>query len=149
MFRRIHSNRDPGDTLYRELKKEFGNYFEKAEGTASRIMHRNPKGSLIMMCLLILLSAVLSFTVFRDKDKAEKQVPVSTARSTQAAASSPLSDGFEQILSTTSALQQTLGLKKEVESLLAKPKLTPADSAELEKALDRLGQLQQHLTQQP
>ncbi|MGF7079706.1 hypothetical protein [Mucilaginibacter sp. UYCu711] len=148
MFRRIHSNRDPGNTLYREIKNEFGSYFEKAETTTGKIVQRNPRGSLIVMCLLMLLSAVLSFTVFRGHEKAAKPFPVQNANAALPV-TSPVSEGFDQILSTTSALQQTLGLKKEVESLLAKPKLTPADSAQLEKALDRLGQLQQHVTQQP
>ena len=31
MCKRLHSNRDPRDTVYSELKKEFSPYFGKAD----------------------------------------------------------------------------------------------------------------------
>ncbi|WP_345948999.1 hypothetical protein ABDD95_19315 [Mucilaginibacter sp. PAMB04274] len=147
MFKRIHSNRDPGDTLGGELKKEFAVYFGKAGRIIRKLLEQNPRYTLIGMSLCILLSLVLSFTLFRQPQAtAPATTPAKAAAEKQIA---PVRDGLDQILATTSALQQTLALKKQVEALLAKPVLTPADSADLEKALDRLNQLQNHLNQKP
>ncbi len=42
MFRKIHSNRDPNDTLITELRKEFSLYFEKASKTITQKLEQKP-----------------------------------------------------------------------------------------------------------
>jgi hypothetical protein len=148
MFRKIHSNRDPGGTLGSEFKKEFAVYFETAGRFVRSVLERNPKGTLIGMAVCILISLVLSFTLFRKPPKTAMQAG-GTSPTVRRPAKMPVSDGLDQILATTSALQQTLIIKKRVEELLARPALTAADSTELERALDQLSQLQNHLNQKP
>ena len=72
MFRKIHSNRDPGDTILTELRKEFSHYFEKASKNITQKLEYKPKVSFAAMVCLILVSAGLSFTVLRNKAPAEK-----------------------------------------------------------------------------
>ena len=148
MFRKIRSNRDPGDTLVHEIKKEFHVYFEYAEGVLTAVIERHPRRILSIMVILMLLSFILSFTVFRHEQNGHVKALAKEVQ-TQPPSTKGKPNGFEDLLETTSALRQTLDVRKEVESLLAKPKLTTADSAELVKALDRLGQLQQHINHTP
>lgn len=146
MFRKIYSNRDPGHTLGSELKREFAVYFEKAGRTIRHLLERHPKNTLTGMAVCILISLVLSFTLFR---KPQKTTMPAADTSVRHPGKMPVTDGLDQVLAATSAIQQTLTIKKRVEELLARPALTAADSAELEIALDQLSQLQKHLNQKP
>jgi hypothetical protein len=141
MFRKIHSNRDPKATLYSELKREFSPYFEKANTKTQDALQNNPKPFFWAMLLLLLLSAVLSFTVFRKHSTTQSKVagvkPVIKKK--------VLDDGFEHILATGAALKRTLQLKNKVELLLSKGKISHLDSLELERTLDSLGQIQHHI----
>jgi hypothetical protein len=137
MFKKIHSDRDPQDTVYSELKKEFAVYFIKANSAGKRITGRYPNFFFGAMVLLMLASLVLSFTVFR----------VSEAPVAEKAAPSLINSGFDQILQTGTALKETIQLKRQVDSLAAKKALSLPDSAALEKDLDRLKQINNHLTQ--
>jgi hypothetical protein len=140
MFKKIRSNRDPEHTVYRELKKEFGVYFGKADNCLNSILTRYPKHAFALMVILMTVSIGLSFTVFRNKEKAAPRA-VHNSQSLFA----PANDGFNRILETGAALKQTIGLKKQIDSLTAKSSLDHADSAALEKALDRLQQLNKNL----
>lgn len=136
MFRKITSNRDPGATVWSELRREFGSYFEKAGSYSLSFCKGNPKTVFGFMLTLLLLSAILSFSLFRHPSPPSKKAvsikPVHV-----------IDDGFGRILDAGAALQQTLHLKGEVEILLAKGKLKHPDSLALERALDSL-QLLQH-----
>jgi hypothetical protein len=59
--------------------------------------------------------------------------------------SDPITTGFGQLLQTGEALRETISLKKQVDSLIARKHLSPADSVTLEKALDRLQKLKQSM----
>jgi len=54
---------------------------------------------------------------------------------------SPVSDGIGQIFSLSSALKETIALKKQVDSISKKRTLDKADSAALLNDLNRLGQI--------
>lgn len=151
MFRKLHSNRDPRDTLLRELKKEFSVYFGKAESGVTACLRRYPKQAYGAMLVLMLVSLVLSFTVFRHREPASSDVPATTSLKASPPPSvlSPVSGGFGQILRTTSTLKQTLQLKQQIDTLLTKRTLTAADSIRLATALDRLQHLQQSITIKP
>lgn len=144
MFKKIHSNRDPSETLWKALRKEFGHYFARAGRRFGQFCAGRPQFVFGLMVVLLVLSAVLSFTVFRHP------APGSAALHPKPAGQkSPhphaLDDGFSRILETGAALKQTLELKQEVEVILAKGKLNHADSLRLEGALDSLGHLQHQI----
>jgi hypothetical protein len=133
MFRKIHSNRDPRDTLLSELKNEFKIYFEKASQTITQKLENRPKVSFAVMVFLIVLSAGLSFMVFRNKAPAEKPHKIAKVNA--------VSDGFSQILSASQAIKQGLTLKQQIDSLTAKKTLSKNDSEALINDLDKLHQL--------
>jgi len=95
-------------------------------------MKNHPKLIFRTMIICMFFSAGLSFTFFRIKDQVVKKPKVSV-----------ITDGFEQITTTANAIQQTISLKQQIDSLSAKPALTNQDSATLERDLDQLRQLQQ------
>jgi hypothetical protein len=132
LFKRITSNRDPRDTVYSEIKKEFRPYFNKAGQGLKSTVDRHPKFLFAMMVINIVLSAILCLTVFRPVPVSEKTTKFNVA--------APAANGFDQILQASAALRQTLRLKKQLDSLTRKNVLTHADSALL---WSDLGQLQQ------
>jgi hypothetical protein len=134
MWRKIHSNRDPKDTLYSEIYREFGTYFNAAGQVFKQVVDAHPKIFLGLMIFLMVSSAVLSFTVFRHPDttttvRVEKMV-------------NPVGDGFSTIRQTANKIKEGMRLKKVVDSLSSREKLSSADSTALENALDSLQQLQ-------
>src|SRR5579863_1106953 len=98
MWRKIHSNRNPKDTLYSELRKEFNTYFEKAGNLGSSVLGRYPKPFFWGMVLLLLVSAMLSFTVFRHPGEIHQ-------RGVQRKMN-PVQDGFSQILEATGKIRE-------------------------------------------
>lgn len=136
MWKRIHSNRDPRDTLYSEIKKEFGTYFQLAGEGSKRILDRYPKIAFAIMIVLLLTSAALSFTLFRHR---ETPRPVAAK-----AVINPVSDGFSRIMDAANGIKETLTLKKLVDSLTSKKQLSGHDSLTLDSALDRLKVITKH-----
>src|ERR1700744_1864114 len=132
MFRKLHSNRDPRDTLLSEINKEFRPYIAKAGSGLQHVISSHPRFLFAMMVAGIVLSAVLSFTVLRHHAPPPK-VPKAQA--------SPVSTGFDQIMRTGEKLKRTIALKRRIDSLTAKKTLTAADSAALENALDTIQNL--------
>jgi hypothetical protein len=136
MWKRIHSNRDPRDTLYSEIHKEFGSYFAIAGNAAKRLVGAYPKFFWGCMIFLMALSFVLSFTVFRNYEKANSTVVNKV---------NPVEDGFSQILQATGNIRETMKLKSLVDSLTAKRQLSTLDSTLLDSALNRLSKIHQSL----
>lgn len=130
MLKRIHSDRDPRDTLYSELKKEFGTYFQAGRNTAQAIFRRRPKCFFCCMIFLMLASMILSFPVLRDTEKPQQIV----VKHPYVAPS-----GLDRILEATGQIREHLALRKLVDSLSAKKQLSSADSALLDSALNRMG----------
>jgi len=146
MFKRIHSNRDPGETLWKALSQEFGGYFQRAGTKAGQLCLHYPKFIFGSMVALLLLSIALSFTVFRHP--ALRPVSGSASPHHNPAllkSPHPVDEGFSRILQTGAALKETLGLKQEVESILAGGKLSHTDTVRLEQALDSLAILQHQI----
>jgi hypothetical protein len=130
MWKKIHSNRDPRDTIYSELQKEFSMYFEKAHAAGKSVLTRYPKFFFGGMVAVMLVSMALSFTLFRHPGA------IKTSRSPQKV--SPVQDGFSQILQATGKIRETLRLKHLVDSISAKKGLSGADSILLDSALNQL-----------
>ncbi|MFS2185638.1 hypothetical protein ACCC92_03130 [Mucilaginibacter sp. Mucisp84] len=130
MWKKIRSNRDPADTLYSEIRKEFDPYFQMAGRSVHIILQKFPKGIFGLMVIMMILSMVLTFTVFRRPEPKTKPVARMVPR--------PLHDGFDEILHAGAQLKETIRLKKIVDSITAKKQLNAGDSSSLVKALDTL-----------
>jgi hypothetical protein len=130
MWRKIHSNRDPRDTVYKELRKEFSPYFVKADSMGKSVLERYPKFFFGGMILVMLVSMVLSFTVFRHHEPVHQPIKKQQIN--------PVQDGFGQIMQVTGKIRETLRLKHLVDSISAKKQLSPADSTALDSALNQL-----------
>ena len=132
MFRKLHSNRDPRDTLLSELNKEFRPYVRKAGNGLKGLMNSHPKFLFAMMVINIVFSVILVLTVFRHPSPPPKLVkPVINL----------VTSGFEQIMRTGEKLKRTIALKRQIDSLTDKKKLSHTDSLALESALDTIQKL--------
>jgi hypothetical protein len=129
MLKRIHSNRDNRDTLYSEVRKEFGIYFVIAGNAFKRFLGSYPRFFYGLMIALLLSSMILSFTVFRHPDKSVPPVKKAV---------NPVGEGFDRIMHASEQIRQTITLKHWVDSLSSKKVLTGKDSVALDSALDRL-----------
>jgi len=130
MFRKIRSNRDPRDTLYSELKKEFSAYVEKGNRFSKRLAAKYPRFLFGLMTALLLASAVLAVwlhpkMVPPEKSKARPQSEV-------------LNSSFDHILAAGAALKTTIHLRRQVDSITTKKVLNKADSVTLVRDLDSL-----------
>ena len=137
MFRKIHSKRDASDTLYSEIKKEFGGYFSKAGNETRSFTERYPK----LLYGLMVLSIVVSISVVFALRKRPAPPPKVTI--------SPVSDSFSQVLRLSAALKETLVLKKQVDSISRKQTLDKSDSVLLLNDLDRLQKINQPFIKKP
>ena len=133
MWRKIHSKRDPSDTLYSELRKEFGGRFKKLNTLAGKAADSYPRFLFGCMVVLMAVSLILSFTLFRHPEP-EKPSP-------QKVRVSPVEDGFGQIMQATGKIRETIRLKHLVDSITSKKQLSAADTTALDSALSRLQQI--------
>ena len=136
MFRKIHSNRDPRDTLYSELKKEFSVYADKGNRFSQQLAARYPRFLFGLMTVLLLASAGLAVWLHPKMVPPEKKA----ARPQ----SEVLNSGFDHILAAGAALKTTIHLRRQVDSITSKKVLTKADSLTLVRDLDSLQHI--HLT---
>ena len=135
MFRKIHSNRSPEATLLSELGKEFRVYLLLARRRVLLQLRKYPKFSFGLMILLMLASMIFSFVVFRQA------APKATVARVPGAVIAPVQDSFGQILRQGEALRRTIAIKQEIELMLARDSLSPADSLRLTAAIDELQRL--------
>jgi len=139
MFKKITSNRDPKDTVFSEIKKEFGPYFQKAGAFLKCCAERYPVFLFWMMVINITLSVILVATRYYPKPDAKKS----------AIEKSEVSSGIDQLLAASHQLKATLDLRKEVDSLFHLKQLSKVDSAKLLADLDSLQHLQTKLKSKP
>jgi len=130
MWKRIHSNRDPRDTLYSEIKKEFRPYFDKAAVAGKSFLDINPYFFFGLMILSLLISIIGAFTVSRHPEPVRHPIAKQQVSTVQ--------DGFSEILQTTSRIRETLRLKRLVDSITVKKQLSASDSTTLDSALNQL-----------
>lgn len=136
MWRKMHSERDPRDTLFSELNREFGAYANRIGFNMKAFFDKSPKATFGIMVAVMLISAALSFTIFRSRSAPPHVNLAGTA--------APVSSGFDELLQATGRIRETLHLKRFVDSLSHKKELTSSDSTALIHALDRLQQLNKH-----
>lgn len=135
MWKRIHSNRDPRDTVFSELSKRYRPFLKRVTGMIKTFATCYPKSILVTMILSLLLSIAYAFT----------QDPVSTPVLQQAFVPIvPVQQGFEQLTGTTARIIETMQLRAVCDSLLKKQHLDPTDSLLLNRALDRIRHINKH-----
>lgn len=139
MFKKITSNRDPKDTVFSELRKEFRPCFSKAGTFLKRWAERYPAFLFWMMVINITLSVILVATVYHPRPGAKKAIVKGI----------PVSSGIDQLLAASHQLKITLDLKKEVDSLFHLKQLSISDSAKLLADLDSLQHLQTRFKSKP
>ncbi|KQB99862.1 hypothetical protein [Pedobacter sp. Hv1] len=129
MYRKIRSN--PPANLAQELTKEFGKYFLYLGVFCKRIGNKYPHQLFALMLTSMLLSGILAFTVLR----VSKAPPLP---SLAASGTSPITQGFGQIIQSGQALKEVLDLQSQINTVLHKDSLGPADSLLLKNAIRRL-----------
>jgi len=135
MFKKIHSNRPPEATVLGELGKEFRGYLLLVRRRVLLLLRKYPKSSFGLMIVLMFASMIFSFVVFRQA------LPKSSGVKVPRAVVVPVQDGFGQILKQSEALRRTIAIKQEIEVMLARDSLSPADSLRLTAAIDELQRL--------
>lgn len=145
MFKKIRSNRDPKHTIFSELRNEFGAYYRIEALRFKILMRKYPKQAFAIMVILMTLSVVLSFTLLDHKIPASIDHPqLKTEKKTSGNQASiqnnfpQVDQSFNSVLQLGANLKATYSIKKEIDSIMAKPSLTKLDSISLEKALDKL-----------
>lgn len=135
MFKKTHSNRDPRDTGFTELRKEFRSHIQKFNNWFCGICLKFPKLVYTTMVIGILISFALSILLFREEKPKSQTVNVSVKTA------GLVQDGLGQIMQKGYALKEAITLKAQIETLIAKDSLTSGDSIALGKAIDRLHNL--------
>lgn len=138
MFKKISSNVDPDATVAKEIRKEFEPYFKMAADTRNRLVNTYPKQIFIGMVALIFISAIVCFLIFTPSHRQKANMPdffKGTANVTD-----QVTGGVGQIIDLGTQISDLNTLRKQVEQVLKKPKLTYADTVFLEKAISQLEQ---------
>lgn len=140
MFKKIHSNRDPRDTLYSELKKEFVVYVIKGNGIFQGILSKFPRFIFGFMIVLLLSSLIAAIALHR-----KMLLVINTTKSITTIAQTTQS-GFDNIMAAGVALKQTIRLRRQVDSITAGKSLSKMDSVTLLRDLDSLQHIRLTLT---
>ena len=140
MFRKIRSNRGPADTIANELCKLFGKQLLRVQEKMAAALNHRPRLILAVMLFLRMGSAVCSFIIW-PHPRVETKRPENRKNSRAAAGNT----GFDRLLSTAAAIQETLALRARIDSLVNKGNLSATDSLALGRSLDRLQHLHQNI----
>lgn len=141
MFRKIRSNTDPGRTVFAELYQQFRPYLTLVRRRIVRLLKTCPKQVFMVMVITLIFSVLYSFGVLRAP--AEKEVKVgSVGVSVKNENLAPtIEDGLSKISSTGNKLRKTISIRKQVDSVLARERLSHRDTLFLESKLEELRQL--------
>ncbi len=131
MFKKIISNRDPEKTVWSELNNEFSPYVSKADSGFRAVISAYPKAIFFGMVGLIILSIVLSFTLFRNTNDPFLQ---KTSAAIDVVREPPTND----VIQGVQLLQSMLSTRKTIDDLLSKVVLSGKDSVDLENAIEQL-----------
>lgn len=138
MFKKIASNREPDKTIWSELNKEFSPYIGKANSGIRTFFSAYPKAIFFGMVGLIILSIVLSFTLFRNTNDPFLQ---KTSAAIDVVHEPPTNEVFQGV----QLLQQMISTRKTIDGLLSKEVLSDQDSVSLEKAIEQLEMIELQL----
>lgn len=132
MFKKIRSNINPDVTVTGELRKEFGKYFDKAEEKTNSFFVAYPKQIFIGMLVIIVISAIICFLVLTP-ERQKKKMPDVFKETTSV--TNNVTSGLGDIVELGTKVNDIYKLKKQMEQIIAKDKLTKSDSLFLEKAI--------------
>src|SRR3569833_2289355 len=99
MFKIIHSNRDPRDTLYSELKKEFSVYVDKGNSVFTNLICSYPRFVFALMITLLTASLIVAVMLHHKMPPKDKVSKNSSVRK------SPVNDSFDNIMAAGTALK--------------------------------------------
>lgn len=138
MFRKITTDRAQGATILGELRKEFARYTGTARRAVLNFLGSHPKSVYLGMlgCIAISLGCFL----FLPRKPPPQNSPAAQELP------QPLSRGISEVGGTLGMLREILELQGAMEILLEKGSLQTSDSLLMEKALDRISQLQDELS---
>lgn len=129
MFRKITSNRPMGNTLWKEINKEFSIYTIKLKRLILVALTGYPKQIYTIMVISILCSICCFFMLPRRKvDKVEKTI----------LSSQPVKDGMGHIFGSISDLKEIIELQSILDGLSKKQNLNKQDSLILIQIKERL-----------
>lgn len=132
MFKKIRSNIDPDVTVTRELRKEFGKYFDMAKVKVKGFLETYPKQIFIAMLVMIIISAIICFLILTP-ERQKKKIPGFLNQTTSM--TSNVTDGMGEIVELGARVNDIYKLKRQVEQIISKDRLTKEDSVFLEKAI--------------
>lgn len=132
MFKKIRSNINPDVTVTRELRKEFGKYFDEAEEKTNSFFMTYPKQIFIGMLVIIVISAIICFLVLTP-ERQKKKMPDVFKETTSV--TNNVTSGLGDIVELGTKVNDIYKLKEQVEQIITKDKLTKSDSVFLEKAI--------------
>ena len=140
MFKKIHSNRQPQDTLYASIKTEFAPAFDKVDNKFQSLLRLYPKTIFIGMIFLMVVSGILSFTLFRNKPSSSNKgmLTINKGNAKEREINRKTDSGMAGILLITQKLMAGIRLKQKIEGLIKQPILSHSDSANLLIAIDSL-----------
>jgi hypothetical protein len=138
MFKKISSNVDPDATVAKEIRKEFEPYFKMAAESRNRLVQTYPKQIFIGMVALILVSAIVCFLILTPSHRQKANMPDFYKGASNV--TDQVTGGVGQIIDLGTKISDLNTLKKQVEQVLKKPKLSHADTVFLEKAIQQLEQ---------
>ena len=136
MFKRISSNVDPDATVAKEIRREFGKYFDQATTNRNRFLNAYPKQIFIGMVAMIVLSGIICFLVFTPGQRQKEKMPDILKGTTHVG--NEVSSGVGQIIDLGTRISDLNQLRKQVEVVLKKPQLSHDDTLFLEKAIQQL-----------
>ncbi|WP_121812955.1 hypothetical protein [Mucilaginibacter kameinonensis] len=136
MFRKISSNVDPDATVAKEIRREFGQYFDQAAANRNRFLQAYPNQIFIGMVVMIVLSGIICFLVFTPSQRQKEKMPDVLKGTTHVG--NEVSTGVGQIIDLGTRISNLNDLRKQVEVVLKKPKLSHDDTLFLEKAIQQL-----------
>jgi hypothetical protein len=123
MFKKLRSEREPGQTVLRGIKDEFSVYFYKAETTMTAFLKRYPKPAFYIMLATLLGSVIINFFFHIKPPGKQTALPAASLNS---------------LRNSAGAFSQAMQIKAQVNQLLRKPALSHTDSLNLNQALDSL-----------
>jgi hypothetical protein len=133
MLRKTHSS-EKNTTVFQELKKEFSPYVEIANNKAKVFMDWHAKIIFCIMILLIVVSFILTFFVFKPGFSNQSE----NFKKELYAIPEGLGGEFSALQNLSSRAVIMVELKAEIERILSQQSISEEDSTYLEKAIEQL-----------
>ncbi|RYE26952.1 MAG: hypothetical protein EOP45_02785 [Sphingobacteriaceae bacterium] len=150
MFKKINSSKETRPNFFKELKNEFGGQSENIILKFKQLCEKHPKEIFIGMVTIIVISAILSFTVIMpmEKKRLEEEMHTSeiVARKKNLEVARPLpGNNLGEVVDGIGKMKSLIMIRRQVDAILTKKKLSAQDSNILRGLLDSVRQTQMYL----